>query len=890
MDQGLSIFADNGNDKKKKTTPKTKKITKSQMQAAFSYAFSKNHKKEFQNFKKKSNKPDKPINLHEDFWKGSEEILKMVLHCSKAEPIKAYLIKSTPGIGKTEAALQAAALCAKLGGKVIYAAPTKNQVFQFYDRFKGTLQGQGIYVIVLQGRHPGYLREMILEDGSIVEIKEPPNCIKYDDVVRSGKRGVSPQRGVCVKCHLRPGFRSQAGAITGWKDSCLYYQARGKASGFVPVGNHTPIIATTHHSAACLVTDGEMIVPDLLLMDEDFTQAMRDIVEWNEDELQRVVDVPALAKFRRLIKQAIRVSKRMLGLSKRKSSKEYKKLSEEEKVLCQVMSDASVDHHTVILSGINLVLILRRAAYEIGEDLDDVLEKAALSDIGVEGGGFVGMSEEKFNRVPHQKEPTVAFDLQAVVRDAKQAKETAYKISIRKSPDSLWGLHLDHIRRVNYGGKMVILDAYGDKGIYERICGREVEVSEVKCKCRSNVSVFHYSENTSRKMMDNIEYRLRLYYEFVVPVLKKHNGKKVLIYTQKRYVKWLREVIERSGFEFEALAIKWYWMDRGDNNYGDFDAEILYGTSYSNLTGDRHLVNSLHAGEELIDFSELKNGEYADPRVAAIKKSRQENEMLQAFYRLRPSKPREDPQEIHIISKMKLPLDYEMYGATIKTNHRPDFDNEGMLIAIQRMYDYFGFYTNLMAPFVYEVNLLIDWWESGASLSKKRLNMEYDELKNRLKIFNHYFFHRQIVKGLLEKGLDIVPKSIKFGTGAATVWGDEKKALVFLEHLKAEFREPGCDDEPGVSGASIEDIYDAIYDADAITPVVPISTVDIECQQPATDEQQVAEETKHHGNEAALQMLEQMKQSSMLSEKEFNEKYASSYEALGLDLSGTDTS
>jgi hypothetical protein len=477
------------------------------------------------------------------------------------------------------------------------------------------------------------------------------------------------------------------------------------------------------------------------------------------------------------------------------------------------------------------------------------------------------MSEERFNRIPHDKEPAVALELQSVVSDAKQGKETAYKISLRKTADSLWSLYLDHIRRVNYGGKLIILDAYGEKDIYERVSGREVEIAEIKCKCRDNVTAFHYSQSTSRRFMDNEKYRLRLYYENVVPVLKRNKNKKVLIYTQKRYAEWLAEMIKRSGFDLSAVAIKWYWMDRGDDSYGDFDTEILFGTSYSNVVGDMHLVNAMYAGEEVIDFSKLRNGEYADPRVAAVKKSRQENEMMQAIYRVRPSKPRSSPQEIHIISNMRLPLSYEMYGATIKTNHQPDFDKEGILIAIQRMFDYFGFYTPVMAAFTYEVDLLIDWYESGASSSEKRLLMEYDELKNRMEVFCRYFFYKRTIRSLLGDGLDLIPEKIHFGDKNPTIWGNKEKAIEFLEHMQAEFREPGSDDGDFVESDEAE-------------------AAGAEDQE-APDEQQVADETKHHRNEDALKLLELLRQSSTLSDEEFRERYASSYEEL--DFSGTDT-
>lgn len=765
----------------------------------FDEAFSKHHVKEKAKFLHKLDQSPVPDNIFDDFYNASDAVKKALFAVLEDDPLYVQLVKSTPGIGKTEAMIAVLLFYASNGVMPFYSASTREQVWQVYDRIKSKASGQLQKIINVQGRHGGYIRKIQLQDGSIGEMKVPCTCMRIDAVRRAQAKGYHPQFAVCIGCPFWPMHKNQYGDVTGVANACGYFQGYYKAAETFEKkpkeDKDRPIVLMTHAMAACIVTDSEMIEPEVFCFDEDFTSALRETVTWDEDELQRVIDIAELIPFRRLMRQSVRVAKRFAELSKLSSShEEIKNLSESERAILQAVNDASFDKDTVTLSGIDLYLVVKRAAYEMGSSLEKILEPASTLPKLIKQGAFNSMTDEQFNRLPHASEPDLAKDMLAVFADAKGAKESAYRISLRKMKDTEWGFCRDLVRRINYGERLIILDAYGEEKIYERVCNREVKTTEVKCKMRDNVTVFHHPERTTRKAMDDFEARLKIYYSRLVPILENSKNKKVLIYTQKRYAEWLQKIIERSNFGMEKLAIKWFWMDHGDDNYGDYDKLIMFGSAYSHVIGDMHLVNAIYEGDETIDFSKLHNHEYADDRVALVKKSRQENEMMQAIFRLRPSKPRKNPQEIHIFSEMKLPLNYEMPGATKKMMYSPDFDREGITGAMNRLYDKLGFFVSGMAPFIYETELLIDWYEAGGTSSGKSLLMVYDEYKARFDLFAKNRFYK-VNSSMFGKLKGVTPTWVTFHEKPVRVWGDEKKAINFLEELRKEFYEPGCYNE-----------------------------------------------------------------------------------------------
>jgi hypothetical protein len=798
----------------------------------FEQIYKKNPAEAKHSFVKKLAADPVPDNLFDNFYEASSEVDKVLLALENIDGSSAKLIKSTPGIGKTEAGLHLLSVKAKNKIMPFFATGTRNMAWQAYDRLKGGFFGFGHRVIMLEGRHGGYIRRRYEDDGSLTEIVVEPNCERYHDVCKAREKGYPAQHHVCAKCPRWPLYKDSSGNKTGFYGACEYFRDLYRAAGFVPFGDGewAPIVITTHHMAACVITQSEVLKPKFLLIDEDIIAAMREIYVWDEHELMRLIDGDPLRQQRVLLREAIKIAKKFKGLSTYAAwTDEYKKLSDDDKELHKIVCNSSYDKDTLTLSGIGLHKVLLAAAKNLKVNLDVVLEAAAVSTTGVEKGEFTDMPEWRFQRLPHYKEPDLGFELQQVAEAAKKGEETAYKISLRKMKGENWGIHWDHVRRMNYGGPLVLLDAYGEKALYERVCNREVDVIEVKCRIRKNVTAHHYPIKTSRKVMDNEKNRVALFYEYVVPILRKSKGKKVLFYIQKRYAEWLEGMIAKGNFGLEAVVVKWFWMDRGDDSYGDFDKLVIFGSPFSNVVADMHFTNAMFAGEELLDFSKLPSGEYADERVRLLKQSREENEAMQALFRIRPAKPREDPQEMLIMSQIKLPISFEMPGAVKKMHYGPDYDSEGIAKGMQRLFSRFGFWTDVMAAFLYEVDGLVDWFDAGAMSSEQELMITHDELVHRMQVFRKNYFFKKSRATMFEVVLALKPKMIDYRGRKVRVWGDASKTGDFLEQLRLATREPGCDDD--------EHPEDDGQKPDSDVP-------------PEPDEEQVQQEAKQHDDDS----------------------------------------
>ena len=141
----------------------------------------------------------------------------------------------------------------------------------------------------------------------------------------------------------------------------------------------------------------------------------------------------------------------------------------------------------------------------------------------------------------------------------------------------------------------------------------------------------------------------------------------------------------------------------------------------------------------------------------------------------------------------------------------------------------------------------------------------YEDFRNRYEMFLGSSTYKRVMDLSAELIFDSKAKIIDFHGKPLKLWGDEKKARKFLEEVKLEFREPGCDDgDPPVQEQA---------------PVEPEDNVEPE-------EQQVVEESKTSNDPSEL--FKVLKSVKFMSDEEFSTKYATYGEELS--PSGTDTS
>jgi hypothetical protein len=722
--------------------------------------------------------------IHENHEEAYEALSQALMPYRTEDPVDgtAVLAETTPGIGKTRVGLHLARMKAIDDQRGMWAASTRNMAWQAHDRLK--TDEWGAQVLMLEGRHSGYTRLKIEHDGTQTEREMTPNCLQYHKIARARQKGYPARTYVCNGCPHCPTFKDENGEKPPKDLWCRYfrifYEACNIASGNTSYGaqyafdddgeavrptTQSKIIVTTHHMMAAMIADGEMLKPDWVICDEDPISALRETYEWDEVELGRDVEGDAHIVFRALMQRTIDIAKRFLGESPFGWAHNGDQ-SETRRTLRLAVHRATEYGYTT-LWGIDLARYLWIAARQLGISLKRVLEDVAASPPVVVPGEMFRIRQEKYERLPHFKETDLAEELLRIVDTAEDGEQLAYKVSLRKEPDKQWAFVWDHVRRINYDGPLFFLDAYGSPEIIKRYTNRTITPINVRCKVRENVTV--------------------------LPELQRAYGKRVIIYTQKRYAEWLEQKIreESDTVHLQALTIKWFWMDRGDDSFANYHKLIVFGTPIPNITAEKQFANALYAGEEPLSWARDNEGDYLDIRAREHCAARQQKELLQCLYRLRLALPNSLAQEVVVFSKMKLPLELELNGADHQSEGKGRWNIGQFQEPMQDCFEQLGCWLDSFAAFV-GVHQAFIAWAKGES---KALPFNYVQVKRRHKRILRTHEYRRARWYVIETAYDEQLKTLKWRGQTIHYYGDEQKALAMLDRLRDGLREPGCDDE-----------------------------------------------------------------------------------------------
>jgi hypothetical protein len=776
--------------------------------------------------------PPKPVqpNLHDTFDEASkvleDAMIKIGNEIIAGKEVAATLYKTTPGIGKTEAALKLACKLAHAKKTCFLASVTRNMSWQIYDRIHKL--GQGLRPIVVDGRHGGYDRKWIDNEGlHVVPVER--NCHNYEKVEMAHKKGYPVYKFVCAGCNYCPTFKYGDGEKVGYEGACPYYKRIYEARGWKPVfgtGGTMPIFLLTHHMMANFHIDSETMRDrmDLAIYDEDPTAALRTTYVWTEQELGKKLINDNMKPLREFLKSAIWFAEYYRIASNYICGKEYYQ-NPHKSPECKEALEKSKYMGTVILHGKRLAAVLKHAAEMSDVNLIDMLEMAETMDTGLSDGYFIkipNFTSTDFDKLAHYKEPELANELKKVVLDADNGEEFAYKISLRWDELNGWSVVWDEVRQINYGKSLILLDAYGEKLIADRITGRSVDVQEVHCKIRNNVTVKVFPEvNTSKKSMS--VYKDKIFDTYIDPELRKLKGSKVLFYVQKCYVEWLKKRIDKGSYKFDTFVVKYFWQDRGDDSYGDFDSLCIVGTPWSNIVGERNFCNALFHGDIPIDWSTGVGFVPNDPRVKAHQEARQEKEMLQALFRLRPSKPRDKGQNVLIFSNMKLPLEYEMPGAQIEKQKEASVDKSGIGKTMLQVYKKFGCWTDYLISFYSRYEEIFEWFDNGGLESVEDFPLSYEELCECFKLMANKEGFDEATKNFFQTNLNLNVQTLNYRGKEVPCWGDAEKLESLLDTLRLATRSPGVDDneepyEPSEAPESDTSPWDAETPTEAPEP------------------------------------------------------------------------
>jgi hypothetical protein len=743
-------------------------------------------------------KPEPDIDVLETFEEATQQLYDRIMEMAQQEPLTPMLYRTTPGIGKTLSALHLASTMAMKEKQVFYGAPTRNMAWQMYDRIMLAESGNQ-KVIMLEGRHNGYVRRSIDEYGQVNEDIIDPNCHRYEKVEKAREKGYPSQHYVCASCPYWPHFVDKEGEKTGYMGACNYFKRVYEAAGIIKVKSvWTPIVVTTHHMLGSIICDSEFLKPDWVIVDEDPLSALRETIEWDEGEIQRHIEGDEFIALREVMQRTIHLA----TFYHHQQAYPFSESAQEDNTPWskQLRGDIDKAHEfaQITLAGKALARMMVRAAQSIGVNLRALLSKVSLADTGAEKGEFISMTDARFDELPHHREPELASELLKVLQQTCAGDERAYKVSLRWDVTGGWRFVWDWVRRVRYTGPITLLDAYGEGEIAQRYLQREAETVEVHCKVRDNVTVKRYPHvRTSRSAMDRLEDRDEIFDRYVAAELQRLWGKKVVFYTQKRYANWLRDRLERENLNFKALEIKWWWQDRGDDSFGDFDAVVVLGTPYPNIAAERHFVNALYAGEAPLSWEKDTGYKHTDPRVRLALQARQEKEMLQAIFRIRPSRPRNAPQDVIIFSAMELPVELELPGAKDEKHDGPNHDKKAIWMSAKAMYNRLGFWTPSLGAFIHREDDLFEWLDAGGADADMPCPLTYYDMMRRFGRIRNAAEFKTFAPHILERILHRVEQKAIYEGKAVSVWGDIDKAFHVLDHLRIAMREPGVD-EPEV--------------------------------------------------------------------------------------------
>jgi hypothetical protein len=745
---------------------------------------------------------------HEDAFEALSDAL-MPYRTEDPAPGTAVLTETTPGIGKTRVGLHLARMKAIDDQRGMWAASTRDIAWQAHDRLK--TDEWGAQVLMLEGRHSGYTRTKIDRDGTKTEREMTPNCLQHHKIARARQKGYPARTYVCNGCPHCPTHKDADGEKPPKDMWCRYfkvfYEACNIASGNSMYGaqyafdedgdevrptTQSKIIVATHHMMAAMVADGEMLEPDWMICDEDPISALRETYEWDETELERDVDGDEHGAFRVLLARTITIAKQFLsespfGWGQNGDPNETRRT-------LRLSVHRATEYGYTTLWGIDLARFLWIAARQLGLNLKHLLEDAAAAPPVIVPGEMFYIRPHKFERLPHFKETDLASELLRIVETAEEGDQVAYKVSLRKEPNKQWGFVWDHVRRINYDGPLFFLDAYGSPEIIRRYTNRTITPISVRCKVRENVTVRWYPHvGTNRAQMDDVDERQKLFDDYLLPELQRAYGKRVLIYTQKRYAEWLEQKIREEGdtVSLQALTIKWFWQDRGDDSFADYHKLIVFGTPIPNVIAEQQFANALYAGEEPLSWVRDSDGEYLDIRAKEHCAARQQKELLQCLYRLRLALPNPTPQEVVVFSKMKLPLELELNGAEHHSEDKGRWNIGQFQEPMQDCFEQLGCWLDSFAAFVGVHQEFIAW----AKGEQDALPFNYVQMKRRHKRILRTPEYRRARWQVLERIYDQELETLEWRGNAVHYYGDRDKAIELMDRLRKATREPGCDDE-----------------------------------------------------------------------------------------------
>lgn len=185
-----------------------------------------------------------------------------------------------------------------------------------------------------------------------------------------------------------------------------------------------------------------------------------------------------------------------------------------------------------------------------------------------------------------------------------------------------WKLHLTDMRDAPKAKKIIILDAYADRSIYESLLRRPINFVRFDVRIPPGVRYCNIDVATSKSALMSETRREWLRDKTVKRILEGAGGKKALFIVHKEWeAYWTEEIkiaLEDALVPPKEWKVAHFYALRGSNAYRDYDVVTLLGTPYADIDGLTPEAKALGVSKTALE------------EAASI------HEMLQCIHRIRP--------------------------------------------------------------------------------------------------------------------------------------------------------------------------------------------------------------------------------------------------------------
>lgn len=413
--------------------------------------------------------------------------------------------------------------------------------------------------------------------GYVVQPRNMQNCNYMTAIQIAQRRGFMPGRFICPRC---PDF-----------SGCQYWKG-------LEVAEQNMVRFSTWEHASLFE---ERIENDILIYDEDPSRVILQQVNVSSDTLQTWIDRPATSAAVSLAAAALLDV--LLTVESDEGSDSKFEVWYRGQVLVELIKRVDASHMATIAAGAEEALAIRPAWQKIWTPATMFQAPSVVFlDFLI---GWRRVNGHGMNR---------ANGLGLVV-DGVGRKAAAWSLTQRNAPAQ------PHL----------VLDAYADEVIYERLFNRPINLRKIDVLIRAQV--LWWPRKTTKNAYSKDKADIHQIISAATEALLGLGHQRVLVLTYKGEVDDVKLGLARFGGRAE---VRHAYAGAGVNSFKDFSAVVCAITPRPRHGGLASAAGALWEGENVILEAAKDDCEYVDHRLDRLLRARREQEMAQQIHRIRP--------------------------------------------------------------------------------------------------------------------------------------------------------------------------------------------------------------------------------------------------------------